>query len=133
MQFQKLKLLEDHIVVLKYLIGTISQELEKATEEKQDLLQKLGMAEQEESDTCSNEVLCSCSLCKESNLGDDVKGKLMDRSLSPDSPLDSLEGSDVAEAFYVEHDDDDTNDHDNGVHFSEDISERHLMSGAIQT
>lgn len=121
MQFQKLKLLEDHIVVLKYLIGMISQELEKATEEKQDLLQKLGMAEQEESDTCSNEVLCSCSLCEESNLGNDVKGKLMDRSLSPDSPLDSLEGSDVAEAFYVEHDDDDTNDHDNGVHFSEDL------------
>lgn len=43
MELQKVKLLDDHILVLESLIGMISAELEKSTAERERLLRKQEM------------------------------------------------------------------------------------------
>ena len=54
MDLHKLKLLDDHIVVLRNLIGMISQELETATAERQHLMEKMGREERKETGKGSN-------------------------------------------------------------------------------
>lgn len=54
MDFAKIKLLDDHIVVLRNLIGMISQELETATAERQHLMEKMGREERKETGKGSN-------------------------------------------------------------------------------
>lgn len=53
--------------------------------------------------------------------GEDTTGKCSDRAVSPTSPFDCLEGSDVAEEHFGDHATIDDACHGNGVRYSGDL------------